>query len=235
MVKIAVVDDESEILKSYESFFARFFGESNEEYVVSVFSDGLDLVNNFKSYDVIFLDIDMKTLNGLQTAEALRKMDENVILIFVTRLAQYAINGYKYNAFDFILKPVDYFTLKMKMLQVMKVLSRRQYRKINVTYNGKSKVLSSNEILFIEVIGHKLIYHTLDGETEAYGTISDVMKDLSDCNFIVCHRCYLVNAAYIVEIKNSSVVIKNGEELPMSRLRKRQLSEYMASYFGKNI
>ncbi len=235
MYTIAIVDDEKSILKDYEQLFARYSDETKNQFNLTFFSDGLDLVQNYKSgYDVVFLDIDMQKLNGLQTAKKLREMDESAIVIFVTRLAKYAINGYEYNAFDFILKPLDYFTLQIKMQRILKLLDRRKSKNLTVRYNGTTKVLDCVDIVYIESMGHNLIYHTKDGAFECPGVLAEAEKELKDYNFILCHRSCLVNVAYITDMKNDSIII-NGIELPISRLRKKEFTAYLTNYIGKNI
>lgn len=230
MINIAVVDDEEEIIKEYQRLFALYFSAIKKEYKIVVFSDGLDFIENYKSgYDILFLDIDMQKLNGLETARKLRKIDESIIIVFVTRLAQYAINGYEYHAFDFILKPLDFSTLKMKMGRILKAISNRKGKGVSIRYNGEVHIISSDEITYVESEGHKIIYHTIKGNFETLGTIKDAMKELSDYNFILSHRCCLVNAAYVTNITNDFVIV-NGEKISISRLRKAEFLNYMANY-----
>ncbi|MBO4989587.1 MAG: response regulator transcription factor [Clostridia bacterium] len=237
MIRVALVDDEQEIFSSYRTLFERFAKEEgwNEEFKLTFFSDGLELVESYKQgYDLILMDIDMKKLNGLETARALRKMDENVLLIFVTRFSQYAINGYQYEAFDFVLKPLDYATFKLKMKRIVKVLSRNSGRTIFLRSEGGNVVLSCKTITYIEVIKHELIYHTTDKTYRVYGTLVDAKKELADSHFILCHRSYLVNAAYVSKIQGMDIIV-NGEKLPISRNYKREVTEYMANFFAGDV
>ncbi len=232
-IRVAVVDDERDTLKAYEQMFSRLSRETDATFSVTPFADGLDLVSDYKSFDLIFLDIDMNKLNGLETARQLRKMDESVMLIFVTRLAQYAINGYDYNAFDFVLKPLDYATFRMKMKRALKTLLRRRTKNVCIRCDGVSKVIPCDTLKYVEVQGHYLVYHTTDGDLRTYGTLAEAAEQLDDTDFVSCHRCFLVNAAFVKDIKLNTVVV-GDDELPVSRLRKRGFVSHMAEWFGGN-
>ena len=92
-----------------------------------MFSDGDEILDDFRAdYDLILLDIQMKHLDGLETAEKIRELDRNVYLVFVTNLANYAIRGYSVQAFDFVLKPVNYMMLKQLLQRIDKLVSSRQ-------------------------------------------------------------------------------------------------------------
>lgn len=235
MYKIAIVDDEQKIQDEYRQLFARYSEEAGVEFKLTFFYDGLDLVSNYKAgYDIIFMDIDMQKLNGFKTARILREMDEAVLLIFVTRLAKYAIKGYEFDAFDFLVKPLDYYTLNLKMRKVLKVLARRRHKNVCVRVDGVSKVIPSETIIYVEAMGHNVVYHTTNGNFEVYGKLDDAEKQLEGENFIYCHRSCLINAAFVSEVKQASIVV-GDEELPISRLRKKQVCEYMTNYLGKNV
>lgn len=237
VMKVAVVDDEADILREYRSMFARLSRETEIEFSLFFFSDGMDLVSDYKSgYDMIFMDIDMPKLNGLETAKQLRKMDENVMLVFVTRLAKYAINGYKYDAFDFVLKPLDYATFRMKMRRALGVLSRRRPKCVCVRSEGMSRIIPCDRIIYVEAMGHDIIYHTTDGDITTYGTLSEAGKALGNDDFVMCSRCYLVNAAFVTDIGVDTVRLRaGGAELPVSRMRKRPFLAFMTEWLGKNV
>ena len=114
MIRIAVVEDEKESQEQLVSYISRYEKESEKKFEVTVFSDGMDIVENYDPvWDIIFMDIRMKHLDGMQAAEKIRKYDPAVVLIFITTMAQYAIRGYEVDALDFVLKPVAYAQFSM--------------------------------------------------------------------------------------------------------------------------
>ena len=110
MTRIAIVEDDALSAKLLFSYIKKYEQETNGEFEAIIFENGYKFLENYKSgaYEIIFMDINMPHLSGIETAIDLRKLDESVALIFVTNLAQYAINGYEVSALDFMLKPVSY-------------------------------------------------------------------------------------------------------------------------------
>ena len=111
MAKIAVVEDNDAMRAQLCGFIAQYAQESGHQLDVTAFSDGAQLVEPYRpGFDIIFLDIEMPKLGGMPTAERIRRQDPDVVLVFVTNMAQYAIRGYEVDALDFVLKPVSYYS-----------------------------------------------------------------------------------------------------------------------------
>ena len=107
MIHIAICDDEKEFVLHLTELLKRYAGESGEEIRISVYYDGLELIEKYDTtIDLIFLDIQMKLVDGLHTAGRIRQMDEKVGIIFLTTLTQYGLEGYKYRADNYIIKPM---------------------------------------------------------------------------------------------------------------------------------
>lgn len=115
MVSIAIVDDDTEDILTLERHIARYFAEKGGEYGIASFYDGSELMRDYApKYDIVFLDIDMEKLNGMAAAKRIRDTDEHTAIVFVTRMAKYAIKGYEVSALDFIVKPVEYGSFALK-------------------------------------------------------------------------------------------------------------------------
>lgn len=113
MIRVAIVEDDAEVQGVLQEYVRRYTRQYGTEFEVSVFADGVDLLEDYRAvYDIIFLDVEMKHLDGMATAERIRQMDADVILIFITNMAQYAIRGYSVGALDYVLKPVPYFAFR---------------------------------------------------------------------------------------------------------------------------
>lgn len=124
MLKIAIVEDERECQEALIEHLRKYEKDKNEAFIVRIFNDGIDILDDYSAdYDLIFLDIHMKYQDGMTTAKRIREVDADAQIVFITALAQYAIEGYKVNALDFILKPVVYEQLAMTMDKVLAVTS----------------------------------------------------------------------------------------------------------------
>ena len=126
MAKIAVVEDNDAMRAQLCGFIAQYAQESGHQLDVTAFSDGAQLVEPYRpGFDIIFLDIEMPKLGGMPTAERIRRQDPDVVLVFVTNMAQYAIRGYEVDALDFVLKPVSYYQFSTKLERALQRIQRR--------------------------------------------------------------------------------------------------------------
>lgn len=229
---IAIVDDDVSCVKRIKQFIARYQENHGGEYLISEYQDGLTFLEEVnKSYDLIFLDIDMPMMNGMNTARQLRERDENVCLIFITNMAQFAIKGYEVNALDFIVKPVEYSIFEFKMKKAVSIISRRYDNMLTLKVKNGIRRIRVNDIYYVEVIKHKLIYHTVHGDIEVWEALSDVEQRLTSYGFARCNISFLVNLRYVTEIQEDSVCV-NGEHLKISRPKKKEFIRALMQIVG---
>ena len=233
-MNIAIVDDEREQSDILKGYIDRYFGEHplSESYNVAVFTDGDEIIKDYEpKYDIIFLDIEMPRVNGMKAARVIRQTDDGTALIFVTRLARYALKGYDVSALDFMVKPVDYYGFALKMKKAVKYsLANRQ--KYIVIKNGADAVsVSEREIYYVEIFEHNIIYHTERGDFKIFGSLKTAAEELSD-DFVPCNRCYLVNMRYIEGVTDNMVTV-HGEELIISRYKRKALMDAVVAFWGK--
>lgn len=234
MIRIALVDDETQHQAALEKHLAVFF-RGKEAYQCVLFSDALELLESYDfSFDIIFLDIDMKLSNGMEAARRLRKMDDRVVLIFETQLAQYAVEGYLVDAVGYLVKPVEYFALSMVMTKALSALQKaRQTKKIIVTEENRKIVIDSADIRYIEVLNHMLIHHTVRGEHRDWSSLNQREKELTPYSFFRCHRCYLVNLLHVTGIDTArDEVLLHETRLPVSRGKKSALMDALMKLYA---
>ncbi|MCR4674398.1 MAG: LytTR family DNA-binding domain-containing protein [Lachnospiraceae bacterium] len=237
MLRIAIVEDEKECQASLIEHLSKYETEHEENFVVRTFFDGIDILDDYSSeYDVIFLDIHMKFQDGMTTAKKIRELDPNVIIVFITALAQYAIDGYKVNALDFILKPVVYEQLEGTMDKIRKTAKKYQKSKeIIVSEDGAKRKIETDSIYYIEVVGHIIVVHSSYGVFEQRGkSLRSIAEDFRDCNFTLSGQSQLVNLKYVDKIDGDTVFV-NGEEIYLSRSRKKPFLAAFAEYVGMEI
>ena len=157
MIRVAVVEDDAEVQGVLQEYIRRYTRQYGTEFEVSVFADGVDILDNYRAvYDIIFLDVEMKHLDGMTTAERIRQMDADVILIFITNMAQYAIRGYSVGALDYVLKPVPYFAFSQQLLKAVSRLKKRAKRYLTVPVEGGLRRLDSSRLYYLESEGHRV-------------------------------------------------------------------------------
>ncbi len=223
MYKVAILDDSSEAVTELERHLKKYQKDENVFFDIHKFSQGFAFLDSFKNnYDLIFLDIDMPAINGLDVARKIRKIDENVIIIFVTNMAGCAINGYEVAASDFLVKPINHEQLVFCLNRCINSLKTTQIRKITIKTQHGYSAINEDKILYIEVRLHSLIFHIIDGEDlETYGSLKDLEKILNPNYFVRCNSCYLVNLNHVDTINGDNCLIK-GQVLPISRSKKKE-------------
>lgn len=219
MIEIAIVDDDEHFISRFREHVCRYERENGMQFDLKFFRDGMELIAANKSFDILFLDIEMKTLDGLATAKEIRKRDEGTVIIFVTNMAQYAINGYEVCALDFIVKPVKYSVFAPKMERAVEVAERNQKEMIWVVTDYEKRKLCVKDIEYAEVAGHRIIYHLPSETIETWDTMKKVRERLEPYGFCLCNACYLVNLQKVKSFKNDFVIV-GKETLKISRQKK---------------
>lgn len=236
MIRVALVEDNAEDQLIFKDVFSRFCRERQIQYELDVFSDCKGFLDNFKcQYDLIYMDIELPDGNGLETSKRIRKMDSRVLLVFLTNLAQFAINGYEVDALDFNLKPLnpDIFALKMK--KVLRYLERNKKSGVNLILDKGKKVVNSQNLVYVEVQRHTLIYHLADEVYEEKGVLKDVEESLKEMPFGRPNYCYIVNLKCVSQVLKYDLFLTNGECLQISRNRKKEFMEQFSKYLGGTL
>ncbi len=229
-MKIAIVDDNPRDTERLKNEIDAYFKEKTLKYTIDLFERGLNFLDNVKQlYDVVFLDIDMPVIDGLEVSKKLRGLDHEVDIVFVTNYASLAINGYEVSASDFLVKPVK----KVEVYHCIDKLIEKHNRHLKekrlvVKSEGQYVVIKVNEIYYIEVMKHDVTFHTKRGDYVTRGVLRELENELSSFSFAMCSNCYLVNLNYVDSIDGDEVIV-NKEALGISKSRKK---EFMTKFFN---
>ena len=234
MYHIAIVEDEKEFSVQLVEYLKQYERENGVEFKISVFYDGESVLKDYTPvYDAIFLDIQLTGIDGMKTAEIIREMDEEVVLMFITNMAQYAISGYSVGALDFVMKPINYYTFAMKVGRVLKRVQKKakEQHAIILSLPTGMKRLDAKQIYFVEIQNRMLHYHTDEGEFVVKGTMQSVEETLESNSFAKCNHWYMVNLMHVKEVKKNIAVV--GEfELEISRRNKPAFLKALTEYLG---
>ena len=232
-MRVAIVEDEAEAVERLRACFERYRQENGIEFALSVYSDAINFLTGYRpDFDLILFDIEMPMMNGLEGAKRLREVDPYVPVVFVTNMAQYAVKGYSVSAIDFIVKPVGYYEFETMINRVRRIIEISEEKNIAVTSGGTVRYLSVSHIKYVEVYRHKLTFHTLEGDIEAWGSLADVAEQLTPYCFSKCNNGYLVNLKYVDCVEKEEVII-GSERLPISHLRRKDFVQELARYLGQ--
>lgn len=233
MYKINLLEDDDGAAKTLSDFLHKYAADKGVEISVTRFSNAFDFLETYQfDADIIFFDIEMPGMSGMEAAKKIREKDENAIIVFATNLAQYAVEGYSVSAFDFILKPFSYPEMELKFGRIFNELSHKE-RQATITINrkGAMTVISIGNILYVEIKNHALVYHLLDGEISSWGSLSSAAEKLVPHHFAFANACYLVNLAHVKGIQGNEVVI-GKETLPISKGKRKGFLSELALYYG---
>ncbi len=233
MVRVALVEDDEVYRQELTGYLDRYSRESGEKFHVTAFTDGAEIAEGYTAdYDIILMDIVMTYMDGMKAAEAIRAVDSEVVILFITSTPQFVMKGYTVDALDYVLKPVSYFAFSQRIQRALERMKRRTRRYISLPFKGGMKKLDVSQITYIEVRDHDLIYHTAAGEFSAKGSLSDVESSLDAENFFRCNKCYLVNLEYVDSVENSAITV-GGDQIQVSRARKKALLDALNDYINE--
>ena len=232
MIRVAIVEDDAEVQGVLQEYVRRYTRQYGTEFEVTVFADGVDILEDYRAvYDIIFLDVEMKHLDGMTTAERIRQMDADVILIFITNMAQYAIRGYSVGALDYVLKPVPYFAFSQQLRKAEEQLRRRTRHYLAVPVEGGLRRLDTSRIYYIESEGHRVHFYTEEGDFAAPGALKALEEKLADRPFARCNSGYLVNLAQVKSVQQGMVQV-GPYELQVSRPKRKSFLAALTDYIG---
>ena len=230
MIHIAICDDERDFVAHLKGLLQQYAAETGEEIKITPYYDGMELVERYDTtIDLIFLDIQMRLLNGLRTAEHIRRMDEGVGIIFLTTLTQYGLEGYKYQAVNYIIKPMKYVRLKAEMDQWLKKRRKEDSSALAVANDtGKYKVFLKS-LRYVETFNRNLLLHTGQEHIICYKSMKEMEQKLQNKGFVRCHTSYIVNLSYIKGVKKLEIELITGEKIPISQPRRKEFMEKLAA------
>lgn len=234
MLLIAIVDDDRQEMQALIDCVEHYFSEKGGEYLIYQYNDGVEFIRSREQFNIVFLDIRLGEMDGMDVAHFLRVINKDAQLIFVTHMAQFAIRGYEVDAMDFIIKPIDQFSIDRVLDKAIKRI--RDYRNVMLALKTADGIISisSNSIYYVEVYDHDLIYHTEQGDYKVRGRLSEVKKKLDDHQFIQCNRSYLVNMRHISRVCSDCIEI-NNERIQISKSHQKEIEQRFVNYLGKSI
>mgnify|MGYP002073028163 FL=1 len=234
MIHIAICDDEKHMSDQIRAMASDFFRKKNREIRLRTFLSGEKLLNDEGQIDILFLDIQMKGMDGLETARKLRAGQFRGFLIFITVLKEMVFQSFEVQAYDYLVKPVDEKQFEKTMERLFASMQNAGENSLLVQKGYEGRIIREDEIVFCEVIDRKIYLNLASGEVVDYYERIENLETKLGSHFFRCHRSYLINLKHLKGYKNGTACMDNGKEVPVSRLRSREFSGVVLQYM-KNM
>lgn len=230
MLRIGICDDEPKAREAITFALEKILDDDTEQ-IVYEFSNGQTAINWLKSHpgeiDLLFLDVEMTPVNGLETAKEIRTFNPDILLVFLTGYTDYVYEGYRVNALDYLLKPVNPQLLNEVMKRVREKINSMQdtyltFHNADGTYRIRQK-----DILYL-YSDKRLVYLVTAEKQISYYDKLDRLQNILDTSFIRIHQRYLINSRHVSFIGSSNVTMTNKDILPISRSQKTNVTNTLA-------
>lgn len=241
MIEIAICDDERYYVNKIEKMLAAILRQHKiSAFHIDTFLSGVELckdADKVKNYKIVFLDINMSQMDGIKTAEIVRKTNKDAYLVFITAYADYAVEGYMVDAVRYLLKDMLDIMLQECVETILHRLNLKGH-KVKYSFIEGERELQADKICYVESESkkHRVAFHmfgTAMVQFHLYGKLDDIENDLADYGFIRIHKSYLVNIKYIQELGNYKAKLKTGDWLPIPREKYRFVKERYFEMMGE--
>jgi len=231
MIHIAAAEDDAAFRTQLKTYLEQYMKDSGEEADLTLFEDGSELFPyKAERFDVVFLDIEMPGMNGIETARKIRETDAYVIIVFITNMAKYALKGYEVQAFDYVLKPLKYPAFARKLDKVIRrAKAQKTEHFVTISQGADLLRIKTSDIYYIEVMKHNVTYHTADGDITIRSSMKETEEAFAGLPFEKCGKSFLVNLEHVTGLKDGMVQV-GGESLLLSRTRKQAFTEALVAY-----
>lgn len=230
MIRIAICDDEKYMSDQIQELACAFFGRRNRETAIRRFSCGRELLEYDGQIDILFLDIQMKGMDGMETAKRLRAGKFRGFLIFITVLREMVFQSFEVQAYDYLVKPIEEARFEKTMERLLASMCSAGEASLLVQKGYESRIIQKEDIVFCEIIDRKIYLNLASGEVVDYYERIENLETKLDSRFFRCHRSFLINLGHLRGYKNGTAYMDNGREIPVSRLRGKEFSSVILEY-----
>lgn len=232
MVRIGIAEDDQDCIDQLQDYLSRYQKETGETFHVQVFRDGAQLTFDYQPvFDILLLDVEMPNMDGITAAGHIREIDQDVTILFITNMAQYAIKGYSVRARAYLLKPLNYYGFFLELQDAIASLKRKEVSALLLTTEDGMVKVPVGKVLYVESQKHYLLIHTADDAIRIRSAMKPMEDRLEGCFFARSSVSFLVNLAHVDGIHGDCVAVA-GRGLPISRQKRKDFIAALTAYLG---
>lgn len=230
-LRIAVCDDYDNDRKMISEHILSYAGQHLLDIEIAAFQSGEALLDSFSQhpFQMVFLDIYLEGISGVETAFKIREKDENCIIIFVSTSPDFRAEGFEVGAVHYLIKPAAYEGVETALNRCRRLFEEAE-KCFEITVERRIVKVRTREVLYAEVYGKTVLIHTVSGSLKTYTTLSEIANLLEGGPFLICHRCYIVNMKFISEILEADFLLENGEKIPIRKNGRQKIKEEYLQY-----
>lgn len=238
LIRIAICDDEPFAIKDLSDLITTYASEYHLKIQLSSYSSGEQFLADAKEQsqqsDIVFLDIKMQKINGIETAKMIRKTNETMIIIFVSSFGEYVYDAFGVEAKGFIVKPIPKTKIYEILNKSISKLEESNKHSLTLYFNGALKKIPFNQIQYCEVADHSVFVYESEKINKYQGKIDDLEKELNE-DFFRCHRSYIVNLHFIDSYKENVIYMPSGEKIPVASRRQKEFMKALLHFQRKEV
>lgn len=241
LINIAICDDDIKMTDEMQEIITQYKMDRNEEICCDIFYNGKSLMSEEKEYDIIFLDIVMEEMDGIETAKRLRKRDKTVEIIYLTGYPGLTREALSVHAFEYLEKPVTkeqiYYQLDEALEKVLRKKLNEEYKYHIVAFNaGKNSIrLPIDDIYYFERVDRKLKAVTKKGNFMLYETIASIEEKLHQYDFVTPHQSFVVNINNMKDYVKDEIIMLNDDVIPVAQKRVSEVKRIMREFLQKQL
>lgn len=235
-MRVAICEDNQEHAKILQCMIQRWAKKETVNVDIGYYQSAeqfLFLMKEDAHYDLVFLDIQLKKIDGLQLARLIRRDDQTIFLVFTTGSGDYALKGYEVSAFRYLVKPLKENEVFATLSKVKRMIGYMKKEAVIVSYNDEARRICKNDIYYIEVDNHHITLHTEEENIRFRAKLKEFEQQFEQPQFCKCHRSYIVNLHYVKRISKEGVEMEDGELIPISRANWNNLNRCYLTYYTR--
>ncbi len=235
IIRIGICDDETYFRDEMEKLVSVYANEIEQSIEMHTFDSAEALMKDIseeeREYHVLFLDVEMEGMSGMDAAQKLRKEGYKGIICFVTSKEHYAYAAFGVEAIGYVRKPAKYLDIKQIMKKALMMLDLQrdeeeaQKRYIEITTQSEKVMLDLQQVIYIEKRRNQCVVHMEESEIVCYETLKNLYERLDKSKFCFTHQGFIANFDKIMEVKKDIICFGKGREIPVSRRYQTELRE----------